>query len=366
MSSTSLPLRVGPPPPLAALFLIKFDVKIGYTIAWKRALDGITLDNTVEFKSLPSGLHHVQSDRVYFVHDAFAGLSAFAQRKASDAQRGAEFAAVGVLVRLNDGRVGRAWEHAAALERLVQRVISGEGVGELEEYWEGHKEEAAGEGEGEDENGVKPPRHSRALSAATVPDATLAPDHPVRSIRAYLDTFGPLVYPLWRAALLRKRILFMTAPPVRASCEYVYDLSILSSLPASLSPLLPQPTPPRLTPLFALGIHDIPLLSDPEMTSWAACSTDEILALKAGLYDLLVEMPPQRYVPSRTGRRRVWPVLKAAGTGARILATQRDWRAWKALREALGPAGGWDDRGEDQEGEEEPLLRARHGAEEED
>jgi hypothetical protein len=26
------------PPPLAALFLIKFDLKVGYTIAWKRTI----------------------------------------------------------------------------------------------------------------------------------------------------------------------------------------------------------------------------------------------------------------------------------------------------------------------------------------
>ncbi|KKY15836.1 hypothetical protein UCDDS831_g07439 [Diplodia seriata] len=52
-------------PSLAALFLIKFDLKIGYTITWKRSLSDLELDGAVEFKSLPSGLHSVKEDLVY-------------------------------------------------------------------------------------------------------------------------------------------------------------------------------------------------------------------------------------------------------------------------------------------------------------
>jgi hypothetical protein len=65
-------------PPLAALFLIQFDVKAGYTIAWKRAAPGLELSDSVEFKSLPSGLHNVPEDLVYFMHgEDYAGISAF-------------------------------------------------------------------------------------------------------------------------------------------------------------------------------------------------------------------------------------------------------------------------------------------------
>ena len=37
----------------------------------------------------------------------------------------------------------------------------------------------------------------------------------------------------------------------------VYDISVLSSLPSSVSDLLPlEPLPTRLRPLFAVGVHD--------------------------------------------------------------------------------------------------------------
>jgi hypothetical protein len=35
-----------------------------------------------------------------------------------------------------------------------------------------------------------------------------------------MDSFGPLIFPLYRAALLRKRILFMGEAPVHGACNY--------------------------------------------------------------------------------------------------------------------------------------------------
>ncbi|KAG9683204.1 hypothetical protein KCU59_g24190, partial [Aureobasidium melanogenum] len=106
-------------PPIAALFLVVFDRKVGYTIAWKRAIPDLKLDGVVEYKSLPSGLHNCHSDLVYFVHDQYAGISAFANRPAHESERNAHFAAVGILVPLTYGRLGRSWLHADHLRRLV-------------------------------------------------------------------------------------------------------------------------------------------------------------------------------------------------------------------------------------------------------
>lgn len=108
------------PPPLAALFLIKFDQKVGYTIAWKQSLKNVPLEGVVEYKSLPSGLHNVKEDLVYFVQDQYAGVSAFVNRPAGAEERNAQFIAVGAMVRLGDGRLGRAWEHAGSLNDLAR------------------------------------------------------------------------------------------------------------------------------------------------------------------------------------------------------------------------------------------------------
>ncbi len=111
-------------PPIAALFLIEFDVKAGYTIVWKQAASGIDLEGAVEYKSLPSGLHMVREDLVYVVHeDGYAGLSAFVNTPTDEEEaRHARMIAVGVLVPLTYGRLGRAWRHAEALMDMARWV----------------------------------------------------------------------------------------------------------------------------------------------------------------------------------------------------------------------------------------------------
>ncbi len=130
-------------PPIAALFLIEFDVRAGYTIVWKQAVPGLDLGGAVEYKSLPSGLHAVSEDLVYFVHEdgsggngeanaagssspsarpssgnnaGYAGLSAFVNLPTEEASaRYARMIAVGILVPRSYGRLGRAWRHAESL-----------------------------------------------------------------------------------------------------------------------------------------------------------------------------------------------------------------------------------------------------------
>lgn len=117
LSSTALP-------PLSALFLINFDVKAGYTIVWKRAAPAVELEGLVEYKSLPSGLHTVSDDLIYFVHGTqHAGLSAFVNEPTEEEElRNARMIAVGILVPLSYGRLGRAWRHAEHLKDMAAYV----------------------------------------------------------------------------------------------------------------------------------------------------------------------------------------------------------------------------------------------------
>ena len=112
-------------PPISALFLINFDVKAGYTIVWKQHLAGIDVEGAVEYKSLPSGLHTVHNDLIYFVHQGHAGLSAFVNMPCEDEElRHARMISVGVLVPLSYGRLGRAWRHAASLMEIAEYAPS--------------------------------------------------------------------------------------------------------------------------------------------------------------------------------------------------------------------------------------------------
>jgi hypothetical protein len=110
-------------PPVSALFLIEFDVKAGYTLSWKASRPGVELEGVVEYKSLPSGLHTVADDLIYFVHAGHAGLSAFVNTPTRDSEnRNARMLAVGVMVPLSYGRLGRAWRHAEALKTMASYV----------------------------------------------------------------------------------------------------------------------------------------------------------------------------------------------------------------------------------------------------
>ncbi|KAG9776610.1 hypothetical protein KCU95_g13283, partial [Aureobasidium melanogenum] len=327
-------------PPIAALFLVVFDRKVGYTIAWKRAISDVKLDGVVEYKSLPSGLHNCHSDFVYFVHDQYAGISAFANRPANESERNAHFAAVGVLVPLTYGRLGRAWLHADHLHRLVSNLVDNtDNTNTLQDYWEHNRLPNPDHKPLEHDQHLNR-RKSRALSDAAglhPSNPTLSQDHPAMSLAHDLDVFGPLIFPLQRAALLKKSILIMSSAPVQPACNLVYNLSVLSNIPPSAAEMAAKNEALYpLRPLFNVGIHDIDNLSQlatksKPQNSWIACSTDDILATKSKLYDVLVELPPQT---SDTSAARRWPRIRTS-TGEDIKATQRDLRRYYTLKREL-------------------------------
>lgn len=391
-STTTLPEL----PPIDALFLIDFDVKAGYTIAWKRTAPGVEVSDAVEYKSLPSGLHTVSEDLIYFVHDsAHAGLSAFINVPVEEEEaRNARMIAVGVLVPLSYGRLGRAWRHAQGLKDLAETLAKDrKDTGGLEKYWEAnklHKEERARSPAKAGETPTttpavtfsEPPNsqtgrkgHTRNRSASdggslAPAQHKLSPYHPAWSLTSLLDKFGPLIFPIQRAALLRKRILISTHAPVHEVCDFgkppcssgplsiklielVYNLSILSNIPLSLSNILPEQSPThRLRPLFTIGVHDVPFLTadheaskrreqgsdtaiddddDEAGSGWIACTTDSILAMKDTLWDMLITMPPEHSVHAKD---KVWPTVECP-RGQPVKATQRDLRRFNTLRTGL-------------------------------
>lgn len=115
----------------------------------------------------------------------------------------------------------------------------------LEDFWEKHRwrdaegsEQPALEHESSspgqvpsDANGYAP-RRSRVLSSASgliQPGQFLPSHHPALSLPAFLDAFGPLIFPLYKAALLRKRILLVAQAPVEQTCNFGIPLPVLSS-----------------------------------------------------------------------------------------------------------------------------------------
>ncbi|THC93983.1 hypothetical protein EYZ11_006530 [Aspergillus tanneri] len=319
------------PPPIAALFVIRFDIKAGYVISWKRTAPGVELEGIVEYKSLPSGLHNISEDLVYFVHEQYAGISAFVNQPAEEAERNAKMFAVGVLVPLSCGRLGKSWRHAPKLKELALNYAQDMSETQpLSDYWTTYEIHDG------DSSGLPPPdspvesplnvrlrahgersdngnRRSRAFSDAIVletPRPGLTPFHPASSLPDFLDCFGPLLFPLYRAALLRKRILFMGEVPVYMPCNY--ENHFVGASPDS----------------------------DRDAT-WIACSTDTVLTMKSELFDVLVTLPPPH---SKNAAEKVYPKISVLPTttaqhnssqAVHLKATQRDARRYSTLRKGL-------------------------------
>lgn len=196
---------------------------------------------------------------------------------------------------------------------------------------------------------------------------SLPQTHPIRSLLEYMKVLGPLIFPLHRAALLRKRILFVGTPPLRRLCDFgafhlglayaqalltlkysVYILSVISGIPSSVIDELPieSDSSHRLRPLFTVGVNDIPLLEEeaklnratrdeterPTESSrgWVACTTDGILTTKTKLYDVIVEIPASASLATKAQ----WPTIKDAH-GLEMKATQRDLRRYISLRSEM-------------------------------
>jgi hypothetical protein len=328
-----------------------------YTIAWKQTRSDTDLDG-VEYQCLPSGLHSVREDVVYFIHGAYAGVSAFVQEEADKEHRNASFVAVGALVPLSYGRLGTSWLHVEALRSLAKAIVKDqEDKKPLEEYWDKH-------GNAEGSNGAASPTAKRSSTPGvhkrkrTLSDATgnfaveeaMPLDHPALSMPTLVATFGPLLFPLYREALLRKRILLLGSAPVQETCNLgkpvlavackpsangslVYDLSILSNVPPSLQESVSTENERAgLQALFNVGVFDITEL-EKHRDGYIACTTDAILGEKKKLYDILVELLPKDTAPGR----KAWPTLRTS-SGEIIKATQRDLRRYTSLCKELGRA----------------------------
>ena len=249
-SSNDLPL-------ISALFLIYFDIKAGYTIGWRRSTPAVDLEGVVEYKSLPSGLHMVKEDLIYYVHNNHAGLSAFVNAPAAEESRNARMIAVGIMVPLSYGRLGKAWKHAEQLKNMAryatdlnilallltlcsELVVDTSNTKILEAFWEQHKAcDSSRDEETEsmfdsisnlnfrsatnDSSAPKGQGRNRSSSVGTTllpPGQSLSAYHPAWSLPRLLETFGPLIFPIHRAALLRKRILIIAHAPVEEPCNF--------------------------------------------------------------------------------------------------------------------------------------------------
>lgn len=300
------------PQDLVAIFHASFHPTRGHVIDWSlKASSDLNLEN-VEFNALPSGLHLVEQDVVYFNKDGQQGVCIFRRRRTGEiGHRGFRLSSLGIL--LARSRRSRPWRHVRDLKYLIDGIYSRcESSGCLEptdEQWEPariffeerqvRRSDLGGAG---DWNGW-----SSELSQSEI-DGNLV--HPTFHLPHLLRILGPSSLTLYKHVLTRRRILIYTLPPVEAAC-------ILCQIAADICyevqhvPVGGQQQPyGRLKgkcnePLNVLGmvtLSDMDRLHWEGTTGrgWIACTTDAIFLERPACYDLLIDLTTS--TPSKTSR----------------------------------------------------------------
>lgn len=297
------------PPKVVAVFLAKFDVRLGYQMVWSRGelpLDGI------EYKALPSGVHECSAATIYLTHECGGELHYGMARYHSlnlNLAGGTDRALVrmyslGILTEppavqwKPNAYASGGWEHLGAVDAAVRAYAADENPARLEQMWRTF-------------------RSPRAALADTlqVPGeaadavADLGAGHPLMKTAAVLAAVGPLIFPIYKAALLRQLVLIFNHPGEAGAAEtdaaepergdpyalcgaLAYLVSVLSVVPQDVR-FEPRDDTHLLSsqPLYTVGLHDIDSGVFAHHPGFVATTSDEILKHQRLLYDVAVQMP---------------------------------------------------------------------------
>jgi len=287
-----------------------------------KASDDIDLGH-VEYSSLPSGLHTVDQDVVYFSKDDYPGVCVFRRRQTDvDGHRGFHLSSIGIL--LADSPRARPWRHVEALKNLADIFYQSQGSEGAESFdWD----------------------HAAAFFAARKIRSTLSHsdewggwnkelessgsiplNDPILHLPHLLDLLGPSFLTIYKHVLGRRRIMIYAAPPIEDAgifCQVLADICLEDQLGNILSDSegisgSSSNRPMRgIANLGTVTLHDIDRLQEQSQSQrgWVACTTDALFLEKQKYYDLLIDMTAPM---SRRGARPVLYASNMQGSGTRL------------------------------------------------
>lgn len=348
--------------PLSAIFLVQFDVKSGYELKWSKVIDESVSLKGVEFKSLPSGLHEVEREVISFVqpkseesfNDLLYGVSVFHQNldsmREDNSRSNVRMFSLGILVDPSHSfleltklpkeiswkpiNYTKGLEYIDYLNDLLDDWdTESSDYSIFEEFFNLHSKLNI------DQLG-KIPLTPTTPNLNTLSNKKHHSHHYLLKLPTFLETLGPLIFKIWRCALLRERILLFDAPNIELNCSFAYCLSILSILPQDVSSLLSDNGILNdglkfLQPIYSVGVNDIDWLkklSKKDLNGFIASSTDEILSYKKEIHDVSVRFNPLKHQFSENPEIIL---SESSVPGSKpmdsIRATQRDLKRFKIL-----------------------------------
>ncbi|EIW77717.1 hypothetical protein CONPUDRAFT_108960 [Coniophora puteana RWD-64-598 SS2] len=298
------------PRDVVAIFHTSFHPTKGNVLDWSlKTKDHLVLDG-IEFSTLPSGLHLVEQDVVYFTHEGHPGVSVFRRRRTTEeGQRGFRLSALGIL--LAPSVRPRAWRHVAPLRHVINAIYSPLEIhGRLEPqesdwgparaFFEERRVQHDDLGGAGDWNGW-----SQELDG---PDSDWCPSNPTPHLPHLLRILGPSALTVYKHVLGRRRILIYTLPPVEAACilcQVAADICYESQLDPSLYSTsgeddtssryrtkLEGKSKQGINVLGMVTLSDLNKMDAEGRTGkgWIACTTDAIFLDKPSYYDIVVDL----------------------------------------------------------------------------
>ncbi|KAJ7263125.1 hypothetical protein B0H12DRAFT_1103444 [Mycena haematopus] len=357
---SSLDSKVRYPQDIAAIFHAVFHPTQGNIIDWSlKANDDLNLEH-LEFSALPSGLHLVEEDVVYFTKDGQQGVCVFRRRKTVDhGHRGFRLSSFGIL--LAKSARPRPWRHTAALKELTtlmySRFESSASLVPMESDWEParaffneRKVTRSDLGGAGDWNGW-----SHELLERLDDDETTE-QNPTLHLPHLLRILGPSSLTLYKHVIGRRRILIYTLPPVEAAsilCQVAADMAYeqqveYSTSSGSRSPRLSGKSKEGISVLGMVTLNDMDRLQAEGNSGrgWVACTTDAIFLEKPSCYDLLIDLttstPNKATRPTFHASRPVQPPSsgpsKARGPTHRLSVVRFSWsdiKLWNEINRIL-------------------------------
>lgn len=257
------------------MFVSQFDFSKGYTLVWKRATDAhkhVSFEG-LEYKALPSGIQEFDANTVLLAHrtdaSTYYGVSRFRQvnnNNAGESDRAKiKMYAVGVLVKdksdewepNNYLKVG--WEYITGLDDALKTFLAADDLTVFDKLFAKVTGQAL----------LIPGEPSLALE-----------HHPLSQLPKLFSTLGPLVFPLYKLALIKKSVFLFDN--IKAGQTHVdfFALGCFTAL-VSLLLLVPKDLPqytksPSPVPLYQVGLIDLESLLLGE-SGVVASTNDEVL-----------------------------------------------------------------------------------------
>uniref|UniRef100_A0A4W6DXX7 DENN domain-containing protein 11 n=1 Tax=Lates calcarifer TaxID=8187 RepID=A0A4W6DXX7_LATCA len=214
----------------------------------------------------------------YFRKGSYFGLACFANMAVdSTVERGARMKSVGIL----SPSYTLLYRYMSFLEHQVRLQLQSPGhYSPLEAFYE-------------DKRAILPPGGDCIVTACPASawgaaiNHSMHPEmkitHPAGCMSQFIRFFGEQIMVLWKLALLRRRILIFSPPPVGVVCYRVYCCCCLAniSIPGVSAAV------PEFRPFFYVNVADISALENE--LSYVACTTEKIFEEKKDLYDVYVD-----------------------------------------------------------------------------